>query len=188
MSLTERASHLRIRGGRSPQSLIEPSLVARRVDAARCTFEATVDYRPSTFQHLAGVTAYYNTRNWHFLYLTADETAAMALHVATSDRGVLTVYDTPPIELAAAGPVRLGIAFDGPELRFRYDTGGGWHAFGPTVDATILSDEHAIEFDHDRIRALGFTGAVTGMWVWDLTGHRHHADFDDATYTRRPGG
>jgi xylan 1,4-beta-xylosidase len=185
MSLTERASHLRIRGGRSPQSLIEPSLVARRVDAARCTFEATVDYRPSTFQHLAGVTAYYNTRNWHFLYLTADDTAAVTLRLATSDRGVLTVHDTPPIELAASRPVRLGIAFDGPELTFRYDTGGGWHAFGPTVDATILSDEHAVEFDDGRIRALGFTGAFAGMWVWDLTGHRHHADFDDATYTRR---
>ncbi|MEV4451649.1 MULTISPECIES: beta-xylosidase family glycoside hydrolase [Streptomyces] len=33
LSLTDRASHLRLRGGRSPQSLIAPSLVARRVTA-----------------------------------------------------------------------------------------------------------------------------------------------------------
>ncbi|WP_327426334.1 hypothetical protein [Streptomyces sp. NBC_01236] len=46
----------------------------------------------------------------------------------------------------------------------------------------MLSDEHAEEFDGDQIRSLGFTGAFVGLWVWDLNGHGHHADFDRATY------
>lgn len=83
----------------------------------------------------------------------------------------------------AATRLRLGFDLDGSELRFRHDTGDGWQTFGPALDATILSDEHAEEFDGDRIRALGFTGAFAGLWVWDLTGHGHHADFDQARFT-----
>jgi xylan 1,4-beta-xylosidase len=181
LSLTERPSHLRIRGGRSAQSLIEPSLVARRLSAARCSFETTIDYQPRVFQHLAGITAYYNTRNWHFLYLTCDDSGTPVLRTATRDCGALTVHPAA-VTLPATGRVRLGVDIHGAELVFRYDTGTGWHAFGPTLDMTILSDEHAAEFDAGQIRALGFTGTFVGLWVWDLTGHGHHADFDDATY------
>jgi beta-xylosidase len=74
---------------------------------------------------------------------------------------------------------------DGAQLAFRYHAGSGWQPFGPTLDATILSDEHAAEFDAGQIRVLGFTGAFVGLWVWDLTGHGHYADFDDTTYSAR---
>jgi len=40
--------------------------------------------------------------------------------------------------------------------------------------------------DGDEIRSLGFTGAFVGLWVWDLNGHGHHADFDRATYGSEP--
>jgi xylan 1,4-beta-xylosidase len=181
LSLTDRSSHLRIHGGRSPQSLIEPSLVARRVTAANCTFEATIDYQPLMFQHLAGVAAYYNTRNWHFLYLTADDSSSPVLSVATRDRGTLTVH-SDAIRLPDIQRLRLGIDFDGPDLAFRYNAGAGWRTVGATLNATILSDEHAAEFDGGHIRALGFTGAFVGLWVWDLTGNGHHADFEDTNY------
>ncbi|BCJ68465.1 family 43 glycosylhydrolase [Polymorphospora rubra] len=185
VSLTERPSHLRIRGGRSPRSLVGPSLVARRVTDRRCAFDATVEYRPRTFGHLAGITAYYNTRNWHHLHVTADDTGTPVLRVATSDRGALAVHPTTAA-LTDGAPVRLGLDLDGAELRFRYDTGAGWQPAGPGLDATVLSDEHAAEFDGDQIRTLGFTGAFVGLWVWDLDGHGHHADFDDAVYTADP--
>jgi xylan 1,4-beta-xylosidase len=187
LSLTERPSHLRIRGGRSPQSRVEPSLVARRVTEPRSSFEAVVDFHPAEFQQLAGITAYYNTGNWHFLHVTtdgstADDTAARVLRAVTCDRGRLTLH---PETVAVPGPapVRLGLDIDGGELRFRYDIGDGWQPFGPVLDATVVSDEHAIEFDGDQIRSLGFTGAFAGLWVWDLSGRGRAADFDSATYT-----
>jgi xylan 1,4-beta-xylosidase len=182
LSLTERPSHLRVHGGRSPQSLICPSLVARRVSAARCTFEATIDYRPQHFQHLAGITAYYNTRNWHFLYLTTDDAGSPMLGLATRDRGVLTLHNLPTVRLAGTPRLCLGVDIDGPDLAFRYHRGTGWQPFGPTLDARIVSDEHAIEVDQNQIRVMGFTGAFVGLWVWDLTGQGHPADFDDAVY------
>jgi xylan 1,4-beta-xylosidase len=183
LSLTERSSHLRLRGGRSPQSLIGPSLVARRVTAARCSFEAVMEYRPRDFQHLAGITAYYNTRNWYYLYVTADDDGAAVVRLASRDRGRTTIDTAHHKALGDIARLRLGLDFDGPALRFRLDTGAGWAPFGPALDATVLSDEHAEEYDGDQIRALGFTGAFVGMWVWDLNGHGHHADFDRATYS-----
>jgi xylan 1,4-beta-xylosidase len=183
LSLTERPSHLRVRGGRSPRSLVEPSLVARRVTAAHCSFEATMEYRPRAFQHLAGITAYYNTHNWYYLYLTADDAGQPVLRLASSDQGFLVVGEITEAGPAGTTPIRLGLDFDGPRLRFRCDTGAGWRPFGPALDATVLSDEHAEDIDDDgQIRSLGFTGAFVGLWVWDLTGACHHADFDDATY------
>ncbi len=187
LSLTERPSHLRIRGGRSPQSRTGQSLVAVRVSQSRCAFEATVDFQPTGYQHLAGVTAYYNTRNWHLLYLTADDTGARVLRVATRDRGVLTVYP-PTIVLPTPAPLRLGLDICDGVLSLRFDDGdgAGWRSFGPSLDATVVSDEHAAEPDGDDIGTLGFTGAFVGLWVWDLDGHGHHADFDVATYRALP--
>jgi xylan 1,4-beta-xylosidase len=186
LSLTQRLSHLRLRGGRSPQSMIGPSLVARRVTAASCAFDATMEYRPRTFQHLAGITAYYNTRNWYYLYVTADDQGQAVLRVAACDRGVVTV-DGPGQE-HLGGTTRLGLGLDvnGPVLRFRSDTGTGWRPFGRPLDATVLSGEHAEEMEGGQIRALGFTGAFVGLWAWDLAGGCLPADFDEATYRTAP--
>lgn len=181
LDLTSAPSGLRIHGGRSPQSLIGPSLVARRVTAPRCSFEATVEFRPHSFQQLAGITAYYNTRNWYYLHLTADDRGRTVLRRAACDRGVTTLDETGQ-ERPAGDRARLGLDLDGTELRLRFDTGSGWRALGPALDANVLSDEHAEEMEDGGIRTLGFTGAFVGLWVWDLTGAGLHADFTETHY------
>ncbi|MEY9963484.1 xylan 1,4-beta-xylosidase [Streptacidiphilus sp. MAP12-16] len=182
LSLTERPSHLRLHGGRSPQSLVGPSLVARRITAARCSFESVMEYRARGYQHLAGITAYYNTRNWYYLHVTTADDGNAEIRLATCDQGRTTVDTTHRAVIGDLTRLRLGLDLDGPDLRFRLDTGTGWRPFGTPLDATVLSDEHAEDFDGDQIRSLGFTGAFVGLWVWDLNGHGHYADFDQATY------
>jgi xylan 1,4-beta-xylosidase len=186
LSLAARPSHLRLRGGRSPQSLIGPSLVARRVTSARCSFEATVEYRPQSFQHLAGITAYYNTRNWYYVHVTADDQGRPVLRVASCDRGAVTVDEAGQEPLDDTVRLRLGLDIDGAVLRFRYDTGPGWRPIGPSLDATVLSDEHAEDIEGGQIRAMGFTGAFVGLWAWDLTGRGLPADFDEAAFRTMP--
>lgn len=186
LTLTERPSHLRIRGGRSPQSTVGASLVARRVTAPRTAFEVSVDHRPTAFQHAAGITAYYNARSWYFLHVTADDDGRRVLRLAASDRGVLTLHPDV-VGLDADGPVRLGLDLDGARLTFRHHGAGGWQQVGPELDATVLSDEHATDLDDaGQLRGLGFTGAFVGLWVWDLAGLGHPADVDAASYTVRP--
>ncbi|MEU0236154.1 family 43 glycosylhydrolase [Nocardiopsis sp. NPDC006198] len=181
-----RRSHLRVRGGRSPQSLVGTSLVARRMSSPHCSFETTMEYRPADTRHLAGLTAYYNTRNWFFAYRSADDAGRQVLGVAACDRGRVTLEGTEVLAPGTGGRTRLGVDVDGPRLRFRRDIGGGWNPLGPWLDATVLSDEHAQEIEDGGLRTMGFTGAFVGLWVWDLGGQGLHADFDEATYRLRP--
>ncbi|WP_396126410.1 hypothetical protein [Cellulomonas sp. NS3] len=122
--MTERPSHLRIRGGRSPQSAVGASLVARRVTAPRVGFEASVDHRPTAFQHASGLTAYDNARTWYFLHVTADDDGRNVLRLAGCDRGALTLHPDV-VGLDGDGPVRLGLDLDGGRLTFRHHGPGG---------------------------------------------------------------
>jgi xylan 1,4-beta-xylosidase len=181
--LTERPSHLRIVGGQSPIGRQRPSLVARRVTARRCSFEATMEFRPRNFRQLAGITAYYNTRNWHYLYLTADDGGQPVLELMSSDTGRRTLH----AGVAAGGveQVRLRVQLDGPVVRFGYalPSETGWRDLPVELDATILSDDHATRAGRDdELAAAGFTGAFVGLWVQDLGADGGHADFDSATY------
>ncbi|BBC29650.1 putative glycosyl hydrolase [Streptomyces graminofaciens] len=178
---------LRIRGGQSPVGRRTPSLVARRVTARRCSFETELTFAPGSSDHMAGLTAYYNTRNWHYLYVTAEDDGSPALRALSCEAGKLTAHP-PRIPLAPGRPVVLHAELDGPDLHFSYDTGGeGPQELGPVLDATVLSDEHADEFHEGQLRVLGFTGAMLGLWVQDLDGSGVHADFAHATYRTTPG-
>ncbi|KUO05534.1 glycoside hydrolase family 43 protein [Streptomyces caeruleatus] len=180
------AGRLRLRGGQSPAGRRAPSLVARRVTAPRCSFETRVTFVPRTPDHLAGLTAYYNTRNWHYLYVTADDAGSPVLTALSCAAGRLTAHPAR-IPLRPGHPVVLRAELDGPALRFLHDTDGtGPHPLPFDLDATILSDEHADEFHDGQLRVLGFTGAMLGLWVQDLDGAGVHADFAYATY--REGG
>lgn len=159
-----------VEGGQSPYGRRAPSLVARRVTAQRCTFGTSVTFEPGSVHQSAGITAYYNSRNWYHLALTTD-----GVVLTGSDRGARTVHHTAP----ADGPAtRLGLELDGPVLRFTCDG----RAIPVELDATILSDEHADEIIDGQVRSFGFTGAFVGLWVQDLAGEGCQARFEDTTY------
>jgi xylan 1,4-beta-xylosidase len=176
---------LRIRGGQSPVGRRAPSLVARRVTARHCSFETELTFTPRSPDHMAGLTAYYNTRNWHYLYVTAEDDGSAVLKALSCEAGRLTGHPTS-IPLETGHPVALHAELDGPLLHFSYGVGGAPEALPLDLDATILSDEHADEFHDGQLRVLGFTGAMLGLWVQDLDGAGVHADFTHATYRTAP--
>lgn len=162
---------IRIRGGQSPHGLRTPSLLGRRVTARQESFAVTMDFRGGGHHQAAGITAYYNSRNWFYLAVSAG-----TLTLTGSDRGQRTVHAT---ESGVPERIGLRLTFDGPVLRFAADTGDGWHDLGGDLDATVLSDEHADEIIDGQVRAFGFTGAFLGLWVQDLAGEGCHADFEE---------
>jgi xylan 1,4-beta-xylosidase len=180
--LTARPSHLRLHGGQSPMALQRPSLVARRVTARRAELEAVLEFTPRNYRQLAGVTAYYNTRNWYYLHVTADDDGAAVLDVLSCDTGKVRVVPGARVALGDTRRVGLRVTFDGPALRFAYHLGAGWHEIGPVFDATTLSDEYAARVVDGEPEAWGFTGAFVGLWVQDLGADGGYADFDSATY------
>lgn len=178
---------LRIRGGQSPVGRRAPSLLARRMTSTRCSFETSLTFAPRTPDHLAGLTAYYNTRNWHYLYVTAEDDGSPVLRALSCEAGRLTMHQ-PTIPLEPGRAVVLRAQLDVPVLRFSYDTGRGMRELPIELDATVLSDEHADEFHDGQLRVLGFTGAMLGLWAQDLDGAGVHADFAHATYRTAPDG
>ncbi|MFF3857212.1 glycoside hydrolase family 43 protein [Micromonospora sp. NPDC002575] len=182
VDLRSRPSHLRVHGGQSPVGRQAPSLVARRVGATHCSLETVVEFDPVDHYQLAGVTAYYNTLNWHHLYLTRADDGRRVLELLSSDSGRRTPYPELTVDAPGTGPVGLRAEFDGPVVRFWYDLGAGWLRLPVELDATILSDEHAALIIDGEPAAWGFTGALLGLWVQDLGGDGAYADFDLATY------
>jgi len=182
LDLRSRPSHLRVHGGQSPVGRQAPSLVARHVGAVRCELSTVMEFTPRDHRHLAGVTAYYNTRNWHFLYQTRADDGRVVLELLTADQGRLRAYPALTVDAGAVPRVGLRAAFDGPAVRFGYDLGGGWRDLPVTLDAAILSDEHAALVVDGEPAAWGFTGAHLGLWVQDLGADGVYADFDHATY------
>ncbi|GGK91771.1 glycoside hydrolase family 43 protein [Mangrovihabitans endophyticus] len=175
VSLTERPGHLRLRGGQSPSSRAETSLVARRLAHRRARFAVRVEFAPASYQHLAGLVAYYNTRNWHYAHLTRHDDGRVVADLLSCDRGRLIRHDVPvPVD----GPVTLRADVDGAVLRFAHDD-----VWWPVhLDATVLSDEHATEVAGGQPQVWGFTGAFLGVWCQDLTGGGRHADFSEPRY------
>ncbi|WP_249998423.1 glycoside hydrolase family 43 protein [Actinoplanes sp. M2I2] len=187
IDLSARRSHLRIRGGQSPMARHRPSLVARRVTAPRCTFDAICDFAPAGFRQLAGITAYYNSRNWYYLHVTANDDGTPVLDVLYCDSGRVTAAPGLRTTLAAGPRVGLRLRLDGPALTFAYTTGPDdarpvWHDLGHRFDATTLSDEYAATMVPGEPEAWGFTGAFVGLWVQDLGAEGGYADFDRAFF------
>ncbi|MEU8421347.1 glycoside hydrolase family 43 protein [Micromonospora sp. NPDC048835] len=182
VDLRTRPSYLRVHGGQSPVGRQTPSLVGRRVGAMECSLETVVEFAPADHRQLAGITAYYNTLNWHHLYLTRTDDGRTVLELLSSDNGRRTAY--PDLTVDACGVTRVGLraVFDGPAVRFDYDLGAGWQRLPAELDATILSDEHAAMIIDGEPAAWGFTGAFLGLWVQDLGSDGVYADFDLATY------
>ncbi|HEU6455235.1 MAG TPA: glycoside hydrolase 43 family protein, partial [Roseateles sp.] len=183
VSLIERPGHLRLKGRESLMSCFDQSLVARRQQHFHCRAETRVDFEPENFHQMAGLVAYYNTRNHAYLHVTRDPDSGArvaALHVNRDG-----IYSANGASVAlAAGPVDLAVEFSHDYYQFFVkQDGGDWQAVGASLDAAMLSDEFATRFINGFANSFGFTGNFIGLACQDLAGTRRHADFDHFTYT-----
>ncbi len=180
-SLTERPGHLRLFGREGVGSFYEQALVARRQTAFRMRAETTVEVAPESFQQMAGLIAYYGRCKFHYLAVTGGDRGGRALTILSCNGvwpdGTLAYALPEPLPIPAEGPVRLGLDIDGVVLQFRWAAGDGpWQPLGPTLDASVLSDEAGRGFRGS------FTGTFIGMAAHDLSGTGLVADFDDFVY------
>ena len=179
-SLSARPGWLRLTGRESIGSWFEQALVARRQEHFAYRAETELDFAPTSFQQAAGLVAYYNRFKFHALAVSWDERAGRSLTImsclADFPFGSLNFPLAAPIALGE-GPIRLAALVDRARLQFRYALAdGAWRDAGPSLDASLLSDE-AGAGEHGS-----FTGAFVGMFAFDVSGAARHADFRGFVY------
>ena len=178
LSLTERPGYLRLKGRESLSSKDNQSLIARRQQAFCYTAQTCVEFEPDNFKQMAGLVCLYDTENYYYLYITYDENIGKCIGVATCNNNH---YDEPiEKKVCIQGWPRcyLRVEVNYDRLQFFYSSDEkSWHAIGPVLDASTLSDEYC--------REGWFTGAFVGLCCQDLSGMRKHADFDYFEYRER---
>ena len=175
LSLSERPGFLRLYGRESLASRFDQSLIGRRLQAHRAEAETCLEFRPETFQEMAGLAAYYQTDNWVYLRVSFDETLGKTLNILSSDN---RQYNEPLAEEVAIGDaerVFLKVVFERETFHFEYALAeGDWSVIGPAFDAGKLSDDYC--------QGMSFTGTFIALCAQDLSGRRQHADFDYFVY------
>ena len=134
---------------------------------------------------MAGLTAYYNRYQFHYLCLTRDDAGRRVLDIQSCPGNWPDPVIQRPMgggQVVPDGPLRLGVDVDLGALQFRWAIETGeWQNIGPVLDASALSDE-AGQGEH-----ANFTGAFIGMAAQDLTGQALHADFTAFRRENRKG-
>lgn len=175
----EDADALTLIGRESIGSWFEQALVARRQEDFVYTAETTVEFAPTCYQQAAGLTTYYNRTKFHAVLVTDEPNMGRALVLMSCPGdwpdGALS-WPAAPVALGE-GPVSLKVTVDHHRQQFFWRQGAGeWLAFGPELDASVISDEGG-RGEHDS-----FTGAFVGMFAMDITGQGREARFDHFDY------
>ena len=184
---TERVGFMRIYGRESLCSKFEQSLVARRIQAKHTITETCVEFNPISYQQMAGLTCYYNTYTYHYLYLSGSNTGKRKyLNIITGLRHQVEEPLLEAIEVTGFDKIWLKADFNGAELQFYFAIEENqWQAIGPVLDGSILSDEF-VEGTPGPFRPC-FTGAFVGMACQDLSGRNLPADFEYFSYQEVEG-
>ena len=176
-STTANDGKLTLYGRDSMGSYYYSSIVARRQQHFNYRAETKVSFAPEDFQQMAGLTAYYNSHKFHYLYISRDEEVGRHLNIMSCD-GDMTLATQYPINevriaLPDEGDVWLACDVEGVSLAFSYSLDGEtWTPVGPTLNASTLSDEAG------KGEGANFTGAFVGMACQDVTGRGREALFD----------
>lgn len=183
-STSAKAGVLRLFGRESIGSWFEQSLVARRQTHLVYAAETCLEFEPETYQQMAGLTTYYNRHKFHYLNISLNGAGERVLSIQSCDGDWPECRATYPIGegvVVPEGPVWLGVDTTNETMQFRYSLDGEtWDTIGPSLDASVLSDEGG------RGEHASFTGNFVGMAAQDTSGRIKHADFSYFAYVGKP--
>ena len=179
-SLTDNPGVLRLYGHESITSLNNQSLVARRLDCFNSETTIKMQYKPTTFQQMAGLTVFYDTFNFFYLFMSVTNENENELRILVRDN--LKFYNPikNSVNIKNNTSVWLRVVVSELSLQFYYSLNGNdFNPIGPSLDCKNLSDEAYHEIEHE-----GHTGTFIGMACQDLTGNNLYADFEEFNYRR----
>ena len=169
--LTTRKGYLRLRGRETLSSCYRVSILARRLTSLQVEATTLLEYEPTHYHHLAGITCYYDTDSHFCLYKTFDEVKKQEILAAYAFVNKTMHVLAEPIPLKSGAPLWLRMRVDNDKLHLLYSADGETYLpFGNAQDITVLSDEHS--------KCGCFTGTFIGIFAQDTHTQSKWASFD----------
>ena len=177
-SLSDAPGRLRLYGHQAITSQDLQAMVARRVQSHACEVTVKMDFDPCDFQQMAGLTAFYDTFNFFYLYLSRENDGKRALRLCVRSNWQFGDPLGGALPVADAGAIWLRVRITGCTLQFSYSLDGVHFSFaGNALDCSNLADEGYSEIGHE-----GHMGTLVGIACQDLSGKGNFADFYSFTY------
>lgn len=170
-TLSARKGWLRLYGRSGLASKFGQSLIARRWTEFQFEASTCIEFQPEVFKQMAGLICMYDTDNYFYLHITMDEDLGRCISILTAENKAYA-YPIGFLPIDDQGKIYLKVKVDYDKLQFYYSlqSESEYQPIGPTLDASILSDEACNEG--------WFSGAMVGICCQDLTGFGKEADFD----------
>lgn len=170
MSLDARVGYLRLIGRESIFSRFYQTLLARRQEDFTFFASTLFEFKPTSFQHMAGLLYRYDENNQYYLFISFDEERKTKTMNAVEVRaGNYHLFKQQEI---VGETFELGLYVKNKVAQFYYKQENIWIKLGEMFDITNLSDDFT----------YGFTGAFVGICVQDLCNQTMYADFKNFTY------
>lgn len=186
-SLKERPGWLRLHGGQSLSSLHRQTLLARRWQAFNFDAFTWMEFEPANFQQTAGLVLFYDTANWMYAYVTAqEEERDCPVARILINEGDRFSFGSDLLPLQAGMGVGLAVKVRGSRARFYFSQDqdslrgerDNLRPLGGTLPANHLSDDHVGALRGKTV----FSGAMVGICAQDMDAHRSYADFNGFDY------
>lgn len=184
VSVNARPGHLRIIGRESLSSTFHQSILGHRLQAHHASVSTCVEFTPKSYQQMAGLVCYYNTRHYHYLHIRGDSELNDSNHkfltITSCDNGEIIEPIDGGIDVSLAEKIWLKAEFKFETIQFYYSLikpvcEADWLRIGAPLDGSILSDDY-VAHEETGFEPC-FTGVFFAICCQDLSGQRNHADF-----------
>lgn len=158
-----KADGLYLKGGASLTSTFSQKMIARRLESVNIEVTTNLKFRPYHYAQTAGLSCYYNTKVFYYLYVGYDENKKQRIvNLLKNDNFEFSeplegnyIYVPEQVE-----KISLKMVMEQEKLQFYYSFDEeNYEAIGQKLDSTILSDEHA--------DGWAYTGTVAGITAVD---------------------
>ena len=176
VSTTQRPRHLRIHGGDSLFSQINPAIMATRATSFAYDVRTHVEFHPDHYSESAGLGLYYDSNNWIYARLFhSEEQGGTRLGILQAELGSRKEFAHDERELPE-GIVELRIRYTMgvADFLYRLPPDSEWSPLLVGVDVAYLSDE-GVNGEPGEIG--GFTGLFNFIAAVDSHQRDSFADF-----------
>ncbi len=167
-------------GRGSLSNTLTSSLVARRWRDFSFTACTRLSFTPYSYQSMAGLTNFYNSTHWSWIFITRDDEGRRVIEAAENNNGVYRsiLKDDAIVIPEDVEQLWFKTCVDKLDYRYEYSFDGElWHRIPVSFDAAVLSDDYVCAHYGGF-----FTGAFVGLAAVDYSGYGAKAEFDFFEY------